>query len=73
MSNQAICKLSKKCRLFVKSLFKSVNLFFYSCKTLKPGFFWYAVHTNLFRLESTNPKRKFPDLEGSLVGGKAPN
>ena len=32
----------------------------YASKTLKPGFFWYAVGTNLFRLESTNPKKKIP-------------
>ena len=30
----------------------------YACKTLKSGFFWYAVDTNLFRLGSTNPKKK---------------
>ena len=52
-----ICKLSENCRQFVKYLFQSMNLFFYACKTMKPGFFWYAVDTNLFRLGSTNPKK----------------
>ena len=42
-------------------------------KTLKPGLFWYAVDTNLFRLESTNPKKKFPDPECTLVGGEVPH
>ena len=32
----------------------------YACKTLKSGFFWYAFDTNLFRLGSTNPKKKIP-------------
>ena len=48
-------------RQFVKCLFQSVNLFFYACKTLKPGFFQNAVDTNLFRLGFINPKKKFPD------------
>ena len=43
LSNQTVCKLSENCRQFVKCLFQSVNLFFYACKTLKPGLFWYAV------------------------------
>ena len=30
---------------------------FYACKTLKLGFFYFAVDTNLFRLESTDPKK----------------
>ena len=30
------------------------------CKTLNPGFFWYAVDTDLIRLGFTNPKKKFP-------------
>ena len=51
---------------------KSVNSFFYVCKTLQPGLYWYAVDTNLFRLESTNPKKKFPDPGCTLVGDEAP-
>ena len=31
-----------------------------STKTLKPGFSKYDVDINLFRLGSTNPKKKFP-------------
>ena len=65
LTNQAICKLSENFRQFVKCLFKSVNLFFYACKTLEPAFFWYAADTNLFRLGSVNPKKKFPDAECS--------
>ena len=38
------------------------DLYLHACKTLKPGFFWYAVDTNLFRLGSTNPKKKFQTL-----------
>ena len=34
-------------------------LYTYACKTLKPGFFWYVVDTNLFRLGSINPKKKY--------------
>ena len=30
---------------------------------LARGFFWYASDTLLFWLESTNPKKKFPDPE----------
>ena len=41
----------------------------YAWKTLKPGFFWYAIDTNLFRLGSTNPKKKFPDPVPMLFGG----
>ena len=67
--NQVICELTENFRQFVICLFQSVNLFFYACKTLKPGLFWYAVDTNLFRLESTNPKKKFPDPGCSLMGG----
>ena len=37
------------------------DFYLHACKTLKPGFFWYAVDTNLFRLGSTNPKKKIPD------------
>ena len=33
----------------------------------------YAVDANLFRLGSTNPKKKIPDPGFSLVGGEAPN
>jgi len=69
--NQAICELTENFRQFVKCLFQSVNLFFYACKTLKPGLFWYAVDTNLFRLESTNPITKFPDPGCSLMGGQS--
>ena len=36
-----------------------------SCKRLKPGFFSYAVGTNLFRLESTNPKKNSQFLDAS--------
>ena len=61
--NQAIRKLSENLRQFVKSLFQSVNLFFSACKILKPGFFWYAVDTNLFRLGSTNPKKNSQTLD----------
>ena len=35
----------------------------YARKTLKPSFFWYAVDTNLFRLGSTNPKKKSQILD----------
>ena len=38
------------------------DFYLHACKTLKPGFFWYAVDTNLFRLGSTNPKKKFQTL-----------
>ena len=30
----------------------------YACKTLNPGFFWYAVYTNLFRLRSKSINSK---------------
>ena len=43
----------------------------YACKTLNPGFFWYAVYTNLFRLRSKNPWKKFPDPGYFLVGDEA--
>ena len=33
------------------------DFYLHACKTLKPGFFWYAVDTNLFRLGSTNTKK----------------
>ena len=69
LCNQVIRELTKNCRQFVKYLFKSVNLFFYACKTLKPGRFWYAVEREPVRLESTNPKKKFPDPGCSLMGG----
>ena len=69
LCNQAICELTENSRQFGKCLFQSVNLFFYACKTMKPGLFWYAVDINLFRLESTNPKKKFPDPGCTLVGG----
>ena len=52
LCNQAIRELTENFRQFVKCRFQSVNLFFYACKTLKPGLFWYAVDTNLFLLES---------------------
>ena len=42
-SNQAICELTENFRQLLKCLFQSVKLFFYACKTLKPGLFWYAV------------------------------
>ena len=71
LCNQAIRELTENFRQFVKCLFQSVNLFFYACKTLKSGLFWYAVDTNLFRLESTNSKKKFPDPRCSLMGGQS--
>ena len=71
LCNQAIRELTENFRQFVKCLFQSVNLFFYAYKTLKPGLFWYAADTNLFRLESTNPKKKFPDPGWSLIGGQS--
>ena len=58
LSNQAICKLSESFRQFVKLLFQLANLFFDAFKTLKPGFFWYTVDTNLFRLGPTNRKKR---------------
>ena len=74
LSNQAICKLSENLRQFEKFLFQSVNLFFYAFKTLKPGFFWYAVDTNLFRLGSTNPKKKSQTLDALWWNAKpSPN
>ena len=73
LCNQAIRELTENLKQFVKCLFQSVNLFFYACKTLEPGLFWYAVDANLFRLESTNPKKKFPDQGCTLVGGEAPH
>ena len=47
LCNQAIRELTENFRQLVKCLFQSVNLFFYACKTLKPGLFRYAVDTNL--------------------------
>jgi len=44
----------------------------YACKTLKFGFFSYAVDANLFRLRSTNPKKKFPDPGAFWWGAKPP-
>ena len=64
----SICEI----RQFVKYLFQSVNLFFYACKTLKPGLFCYAVDTNLFRLESTNPKKNSQTREELCWGAKPP-
>ena len=72
LSNQAICKLSENFGQFVKFLLKSINLFFYACKTLKPRFFWYAVDTNLFRLGSTNPKKNSQTLDAFWWGAKPP-
>ena len=69
LCNQAICELNGNFRQFVKCLFQSVNLILYACKTLKPGLFWYAVEREPVRLESTNPKKKFPDPGCSLMGG----
>ena len=69
LCNEAIRELPENFRQFVKCLFKSVNLFFYACKTLKTGLFWYAVEREPVRLESTNPKKKFPDPGCSLMGG----
>ena len=65
--NQASRELTENFRKFVKCLFQSVNLFCYACKTLKPGLFWYAVEREPLRLESTNPKQKFPDPGCSLM------
>ena len=39
---------------------KTIQLKLNSTKTLKPGFAKYDVDANLFRLGSTNPKKKFP-------------
>ena len=50
LCNQAIPELTENFRQFVKLLFKSVNLFFNACKTLKPGLFWYAVEREPVRL-----------------------
>ena len=58
LCNQAIRELTENFKQFVKCPFQSVNLFFYTCKTLKPGLFWYAVEREPVRLESTNPKKK---------------
>ena len=57
LCNQAIRELTENFTQFVKCLFQSVNLFFYACKTLKPGLFWYAVEREPVRLESTNSKK----------------
>ena len=73
MRNKAIPELTENFRQFVKFLFKSVNLFFNACKTLKPGLFWYAVEREPVRLESTNPKKKLSDPGCTLVGGEAPH
>ena len=45
------------------------DFYLHACKTLKPGLFWYAVEREPVRLESTNPKKKFPDPGCSLMGG----
>ena len=70
--NQAICELTKNCRQFVKCLFQSVNLFFYACKTLKPGLFSYAVEREPVRLESTNPEKKSQTWDALWWGAKPP-
>jgi len=57
-------------RQFVKCLFQSVNLFFYACKTLKPGLFWYAVEREPVRLESTNPKKNSQTWDALWWGAK---
>ena len=57
LRNEAIRELTDNFRQFVKCLFQSVILFFYACKTLKPGLFWYAVEREPVRLESKG-KRK---------------
>jgi len=44
----------------------------YACKTLKPGFFWYAIDTNLFRLGSTDPK-KIPRPWMRFGAGRSPH
>ena len=61
--NQAIRELTENFRQFVKCLLQSVNIFFYACKTLKPGLFWYAVEREPVRLESTNPKKNSQTLD----------
>ena len=43
---------------------RTTRIDLYACihiRTLKPGLAKYAVDANLFRLGSTNPKKKFPD------------
>ena len=72
LCNQAIRELTENFRQFVKFLFQSVNLFSYAFKTLKPDFFWYAVDTNLFRIGSTNPKKKSQTLNALWWGEKPP-
>ena len=72
LCNQAIRGLTENFRQFVKCLFQSVNLFFYACKTLKPGLFWYAVEREPVRLESTNPKKKIPRPWMLFNGGPKP-
>ena len=42
----------------------------YACKTLKPGFFWYAVDTNLLRLESTNLEKNSQTPDAFWWGAK---
>ena len=42
--------------IFIFQLYFS-DFYLHAWKTLKPGFFWYAVDTSLFRLGSTNPKK----------------
>ena len=63
MCNRPIRELTENFRQFVKYLLKSVNLFIYACKTLKPGLFWYAVEREPVRLESTNPKKNSQTLD----------
>ena len=54
---------------------RTTRIDLYACihiRTLKPGLAKYAVDANLFRLGSTNPKKKFPDPGWFLVGEPSP-
>ena len=72
LCNQAIRELTENFRQFVKYMFQSVHLFFYACKTLKPGLFWYAVEREPVRLESTNPKKNSQTWNVLWWGAKPP-
>ena len=72
LCNQAIRELTETFMQFVKCLFQSVNLFFYACKTLKPGLFWYAVEREPVRLASTNPKKNSQTWDALWWGAKPP-